>query len=332
MKPNPRIAVPVVLVVLAAVVVAVLLVRGREGERPLTASGTVEATDARLGFDVPGRLAAMLVEEGDEVAAGQTVAILDTTQIHAQLIQARAQADAVRARLAELESGTRVEEIAQARARASAAADRLALARSDLARTRILFEGGAVSPDTYDRARTSLEVAVSDSVDAAKAFRLAELGPRAETIRAQRAELARAEAAVQGAEASLALMSARAPFPGVVSVRHREPGETVPAGSPAITLTNLGDRWVRIYVPETSIGRVRLGQKAALSCDTFPGKTYDGAVSYIASEAEFTPKSVQTPEERVKLVYMVKVRILGDPGHDLKPGMPADVTLREEGS
>jgi HlyD family secretion protein len=116
-------------------------------------------------------------------------------------------------------------------------------------------------------------------------------------------------------------------FDAVVTVRHREPGEIVPAGSPVLTVMNRDDRWVRVYVRENRIGSVKLGQQATLVCDTFPGKTYGGEVVFIASEAEFTPKTVQTPEERVKLVYAVKVRVTGDPQHDLNPGMPADVRL-----
>jgi len=323
-----------ILLPVAAVVIvaAVVLWPGRKHGGRLVASGTVEATEARLGFEVPGRLAAVFVQEGDPVTAGQVMAVLDTTQIHSQLVEARAQTEAARARLAELERGTRSEEILQARARAAAASDRLQQTRSEFDRTRILHEGGAVSAEAFDQARTLLQVAASDSVQAAQALVQAEKGPRAETIAAQRAVRAQTEAAVNARLAQISLMSTRAPFDGVVTVRHREPGETVAAGSPAVTVTNLRDRWVRIYVPETSIGRVRLGQEAGITCDSFPGTTYPGEVSYIADEAEFTPKNVQTAEERVKLVYMVKVRVSGDPDRDLKPGMPVDVVLSEPAS
>jgi HlyD family secretion protein len=113
----------------------------------------------------------------------------------------------------------------------------------------------------------------------------------------------------------------------VVTVRHREPGEIVPAGSAVISLMDRGDRWVRIYVSEARIGAVRIGQAASITSDTFKGRTYPGEVVYLSSEAEFTPKNVQTSEERVKLVYAVKVRINGDKDLELKPGMPADVHL-----
>jgi HlyD family secretion protein len=122
-------------------------------------------------------------------------------------------------------------------------------------------------------------------------------------------------------------MTIQSAFDGIVSARHREPGEIVPAGSPVLTVLNRDDRWVRIYISETRIGTVRVGQQVAISSDSYSGKSYQGEIVYIASEAEFTPKTVQTTEERVKLVYAVKVRIIGDPTYDLKTGMPADVRL-----
>ena len=123
-------------------------------------------------------------------------------------------------------------------------------------------------------------------------------------------------------------MTIVAPLDGIVTVRHREPGETAPAGSPVLTVMNPNDRWVRIFVREDRIGAVKTGTPASITTDTYPDRRYEGEVTFIASEAEFTPKNVQTAEERVKLVYAVKVRVSGDPDLDLKPGMPADVRLR----
>ena len=130
------------------------------------------------------------------------------------------------------------------------------------------------------------------------------------------------------ADAALANAVIVAPFDAVVTVRDREPGETVGAGAPVLTVMNLADRWVRIYIREGRIGAVKIGEPATISADTYPGKRYEGSVSFISSEAEFTPRNVQTTEERVKLVYAVKVRITADAGNELKPGMPADVTLQ----
>jgi HlyD family secretion protein len=152
-------------------------------------------------------------------------------------------------------------------------------------------------------------------------------GPRTERIQAQRAVLQQAEAAVAQVQANITNAVIMAPFPGVVTVRHREPGESVGAGAPVVTVMNTNDRWVRIYVREDQVGRVAIGQRATITSDSHPGKTFNGRVTFIASEAEFTPRNVQTAEERVKLVYAVKVAIVGDDAVQLKPGVPADVTV-----
>jgi HlyD family secretion protein len=226
-----------------------------------------------------------------------------------------------------MERGSRSEEIAQARANRDATAQRLDDAKRDLARATQLRDGGAVSQEAFDKARLAQDVAKSLFDSASEQLALVQAGPRRERIEGQRAQVAQAEAAVRQIEAMMANMTIRSTFDGVVTVRHREPGEIVSAGAAVLTVMNPADRWVRIYVPETRIGRMRLGLPVVLTCDTFPGKRYTGEVSFIASQAEFTPKTVQTAEERVKLVYAVKVRITGDSTLDLKPGMPVDVSI-----
>jgi HlyD family secretion protein len=321
---------PLVLVVVIGVIGAIawfgfLRPRGKAGE--LTASGTVEATESQLGFQVPGRIEVIAAVEGERVAAGTELARLDRTEAEARRSQAAAQAAAARSLLDELEGGSRSEEVAQGRAARDAALQRLDDARRDLDRTKKLLEGGAVSQEAFDKASLAASIAESQLSQTRDQLRLLEIGPRKERIEAQRAQVAQAEAAIQVIDATLVNMTIRAPFDGIVTVRHREPGEIVPAGSAVLTLMNPDSRWVRIYVSETRIGAVRLGQKAQIRTDTDPGKRYGGEVVFIASEAEFTPKTVQTSEERVKLVYAVKVGITDDSGHDLKPGMPADVVL-----
>jgi HlyD family secretion protein len=250
--------------------------------------------------------------------------------VQARRDQAAAQVGASRAQLLELERGSRPEEIATARAAAQAAADRLIESERDAVRAESLYQRRVISPQEYDRTQTALQVARSTSTQAREQLKLVEAGPRPERIESARAQLAAAEASVKTLEATLAQMAIVAPFRGVITVRHHQRGEIVAAGSPVLTVLNRDDRWVRIYVPENRVGAVRIGQRARIRSDTFAGRTYSGQVSTIASEAEFTPKTVETREERVKLVYAVKVRITGDPGYDLKPGMPADVTLETE--
>src|SRR5690606_6934429 len=152
-------------------------------------------------------------------------------------------------------------------------------------------------------------------------------GARRERVDAQRAAVRQAEAAVAQAQAMLSNARIRAPFAGIVTVRHRQPGEAVSPGMPVVTLMAPADRWVRSYVREDRVGRVSLGQRAEIRADAYPDRRYDGRVVFIAGGAEFTPRNVQTAEERVKLVYAVKVAIEGDSALELKPGVPADVRL-----
>jgi len=326
---NRKRLIPIVVAVLVVATAAYLLVfrnRASAAERPV--SGTVEATEADLGFQLPGRIAMVGPHEGDRVKAGDTLALLDRADLMARQAQARAALAASRALLSELERGSRSEELAQAREADSAATARLADAQRDFQRAQRLFQGGAVPRDALDKASLALDVARSARGQAAQQLKLVESGPRREKIEAQRAVVQQAEAAVHQTDAAMDNGVIRAPFDGVVTVRDREPGETVGAGTPVLTVMNLHDRWVRIYVREDHIAAVRLGEPALISTDTYAGKTYPGAVSFISSQAEFTPRNVQTTEERVKLVYAVKVRISGDTTtYDLKPGMPADVRL-----
>jgi HlyD family secretion protein len=302
----------------------------RAAENGLFASGTVEATDAQIGFEVPGKIDRVLVREGDPVQAGALVATLDPAEAHARRAQAQASLRAARAVLLELESGARPEEIGQAQAAFEGAQHKREDVARDLERTRILYDGGAVSQEAYDKAQTAFALAGSQEDQAREQLRLVRSGPRSERLEAQRAHVAQAEAVLQGAEEMLRKVQLRTPFAGTVTVQHREPGEVVPPGAPVLTLMDPDSRWVRVYIPGDQIGAVRLGATATVTSDTYPEKRYEGEVVFIASEAEFTPKNVQTAEERVKLVYAVKVRITGDPRYELKPGMPADVRLERE--
>jgi HlyD family secretion protein len=323
---NRKRVIPVVLVTIAVGVAAFLTFRPGPGDGLVT-SGTVEATTADLGFQIPGRIAAMLVREGEVVRQGDLLARLDVAELEARVGAARAQADAARAVLAEMEAGSRPEEVTQGRAGLRAAERRLEDAERDRARARRLFEGGAISREALDRAETAHALAEAALVQAREQLGVLETGPRPERIAAQRAAVASAEAVVRQTEASLANAEIRAPFNGQVTVRHREPGETVQPGLPVVTLLDPSDRWVRIYVPEPRVGAISIGQRAAITSDTFRGKEYEGRVVFIASSAEFTPRNVQTREERVKLVYAARVQVVGDPGLELKPGLPADVRL-----
>lgn len=313
-----------VLLTLLALVVSC----GEEENGQIGASGTVEAREADLGFQMAGRVAWVGPEAGDPLKAGEEVARLDLAELQARKSSAQAAVDAAEAVLQEMTTGSRPQEIAEGRAGLRAAEERADDARRDLDRARRLYEGGAVSQEVLDKARTGAEVAEAAADQARERVRLLEEGPRRERVAAQRAQVAQARAALAQVEAAMANARITVPFDGVVTVKHREPGETVSPGAPVLTLMDPSDRWVRIYVREDRIGQVQLGQEAVISSDTYPHRSYRGEVTFIADEAEFTPRNVQTTEERVKLVYAVKVRITEDPSNDLKAGIPADVILQ----
>ena len=309
-------------------VMAGALACGGDLAQPIEAAGTVEATEADLGFQLPGRIDSILVREGDQVTAGQRLAVLDRADLVARLAAATAQTQAQAARLAELQAGFRSEEIAQARAVANVAEHRLADAERDLTRARNLFAGGALSQESLDRAVSLRGAMLGERDRVTEQLRLLESGPRREQIAAQRAALAQAVAGVAQVQAALHSAEIEAPFSGVVSRRHREPGEVIGAGLPVLSLLDPGDRWVRVYLREDLVGQIGVGQTVRIAIDGYPGREYQGRVVFIADEAEFTPRNVQTREERVKLVHRIKIQIVGDSAGDLKPGLSADVVLQ----
>lgn len=327
-RPSLRRAIPVLLVIGLAAAVLWWLAR-RDGEPLLEASGTVEATETDLGFPLPGTVERIAVDEGDLVRSGDTLAELDADALRGRRDASAASLEAARERFAELERGFRPQEVTQARAAARAADRRFEEARIESERARALYAGEAISRRELDRAETALASARADAERAAAQLDLVLEGSRAEQIAAQRAHVEQAEAGLRQADAELANAWIVAPFGGVVTIRHREPGEAVPAGAPIVTVMVPEDRWVRIYVREDAIGRVSIGQRARISSDSWPDRSFEGEVVFIAAEAEFTPSTVQTEEERVTLVYAVKVRVIDDPELGLKPGTPADVRLLE---
>ena len=203
-------------------------------------------------------------------------------------------------------------------------------ATRDLERAKNLYEDGAISEQALDDRETVTTVAESEMQGASERLRLLESGTRSERISAQRASLAASEAEAERVEALLEYAQITAPNAGLITIRHREPGEIVSAGAAVLTLMKPDDRWVRIYVRADRVGRLSIGQTAMITADAYPERTYTGRVVFIASEAEFTPRDVQTTEERVKLVYRVKVQIEGDSSFDLKPGLAADVRLETD--
>lgn len=291
--------------------------------RSLVLSGTVETDDVELSFRIPGRVIERAVSEGQAIAANRLVAKLDDSELRHQRDLAAAERDAAAAALAELEAGTRPEEIAQARAAARGASAEAERLRTEAARSRQLIADEVISQRELEAAETAARTAEERAREAAHRVALLENGPRRETIAQARARVRQAEANLESLETRLSFTTLESPLAGFILAEHVDAGEQVAAGTPVVTVADLRKVWIRAFVDETDLGRIHLGMPVTVRADTFPDKTYRGRISFIASDAEFTPKSVQTESERVKLVYRVKIDVENS-DLELKPGMPAD--------
>lgn len=312
----------VILVVLAAVF---LYFRNRSPVDPdrIRVSGNIEMTEAEVSFKIPGRVEERLVAEGESVTAGQVVARLDSRELVQEKALRQAQVGSAQAALAELQAGSRTEEIAQAQAlleRAQADRER---AQVEFERQKRLYQREVISTREYDLARTTHDGAEARVREAREYLALVKKGPRREKIDQARASLRASEQVLAQAQTRLEYTVAVSPLSGIVLSKNIEPGEVVSAGTPVVTVGEVSQVFLRAYINETDLGRVKVGQKVKVTTDTFPGKSYEGHISFLAPQAEFTPKNIQTQKERVKLVYRIKVEI-PNPKMELKPGMPAD--------
>ncbi|MFN3480911.1 MAG: HlyD family secretion protein [Thermodesulfovibrionales bacterium] len=318
-----------IIVVVVLIGVAVFLISrfgGKQEQGVLTVSGNVEVTEVNIGFKTSGRVVELLVEEGQKVKKGDRLAILDSAELESQVAQHRAYLNEAIARLQELKAGSRPQEIEQAEANVRYAEAELIKAKKDFERAEYLYRNGAISAQQMDTAKKVYDTAQSQHKKALEALSLVKEGPRKEEIRAAENRVKQAEAALKASEERLKDTIIYAPVSGVILRKNVEQGETVASGIPIYTIGDLENPWIKVYVKEDKLGLVKLGQKAEITTDSYPGKKYEGIVAYISSEAEFTPKNVQTQEERVKLVFGVKVGVKNI-NDELKPGMPADVRM-----
>ena len=297
----------------------------------LRVSGNIEITDAEVSFKIAGRVVERSASEGESVKAGQSVARLDTSELAQEVALRSAEVRAAEASLAELVTGSRPEEIAQSEAVVRRMQADVARARADFKRLKKLYEQDNVSGQDYDAAKSAVEVTTAKLGEAQEQLRLVQKGPRIEKVERARAQLQQAKEALALAETRLGYATLTSPLTGVVLSHNIEPGEFVAPGTPIVTVGDLAHVWLRAYIDETDLGRVKVGQVVKVTADTYPDKVYEGRVSFIASQAEFTPKSVQTKKERVKLVYRTKITV-DNPHMELKAGMPADARIVLDGA
>ena len=292
----------------------------------LLVSGNFEATEAVLSFKIPGRIAEVRVQEGEWVEAGAAMARLDDEDQRQQVALDQANLRVAQAQLDLARAGARHQEIEAAAHSVREIEAELAQRKLDLERAETLHQRDAGSEQAVDAARTArtrTEAALNRAREQLSQLRE---GARPEEIEIARATVARAREALRFSRLRLEQTELRSPTGGVVLVKQAEPGEVVAPGTPILTVGDVENIWLRAYVSETDLGRVRWGQRVEVRTDTFPEKIYPGRISFIASKAEFTPKTIETHRERVKLVYRIKIEV-ENPDLELKPGMPADAHI-----
>ena len=275
-------------------------------------SGTIEVDEARVAPRTGGRIVKLLAQEGDSLTPGQSIVELEAPEL-------RARRDTLAAQLAELEAGPRAEEIAAAKAEWEAQVAQLDLARIEAKRSDELFAQKTISSTEHDRAIATALTQEKSAAAAKSRYDLQLAGTRVERLNAARALLAEWDA-------QLRELIVLAPTNCVLETLSVKVGDVVPPNREIATLLLTNHLWVRVFVPEPWLGRVKLGESATVRVDAFPGRDFKGTIEQIARSAEFTPRNVQTTEERVKQVFGVKVRLDNKDG-DLRAGMAADVTF-----
>jgi HlyD family secretion protein len=279
----------------------------------------------------------------------------ETMQADLQL--KNADLNAAQSQLLQLQNGARPQELQQATAAVSASQSQYDGAKKDWDRAQTLYKNDDISTSQYDQFRTRFESAEASLKQVKEQANLVQAGPRTETIDSAKAQVERARAALRGgqangietkrreedivarrgdierAKAQIALIDSQladtvafSPINGVVLVKAADVGEVLAPGTSVVTVGDMEHPWLRAYIREQDLGRVKLGDKVKVTTDSYPGKVYDGRVSFISSDAEFTPKQIQTSEERVKLVYRIKIDV-DNSSHDLKSNMPADAEI-----
>lgn len=292
----------------------------------LVLHGNIDIREVALAFDSNEHIATMLVREGERVKTGQLLASLHKQRLQEIVARAEAQADAQRQIVSRLEAGSRPEEISKAHADTEAATVIAQDAQRTYERQRVLVGQKLIAQQTVDDAKAAAEAAQARLKAARETLKLVLAGPRKEDIAAAKATLKANEAELAFAQQQLADTDLYAPADGVIQTRILEPGDMVSPQTPVYTLALTDPVWVRAYIAEPELGKIRLGMRAQVSTDSYPGKRYRAWIGFISPTAEFTPKSVETTDVRTSLVYQVRVFVC-NPQNQLRLGMPATVTI-----
>jgi len=299
---------------------------GGGAPKAVAVTGTIEATQVDVSVKITGRILVRLVKEGDRVTRGQVLVRLEDSELAADVRRQDAALRSAQATLRDLQKGARPQEIEDARAAVSSAEATRTMTEREYQRSDQLYTKNLIAAQDVDRARQAYEVAKAQERIARERLALLLAGSRPDQIDAARWQVTQAESALAQAQSRLREARVVSPIDGVVLRKNLEAGETANPGVPILTLVNPKDVWLRAYVPETEVGRLKVGDVAALRVDAFPNRVFTGRLIEIASEAEFTPRNVQTKKERVTLVFRIKIQI-DNPDGLLKPGLPADADV-----
>jgi HlyD family secretion protein len=297
---------------------------------PLMLTGNVEVRQVNLGFKVAGRIKELKVDEGATVVEGQTLASLEKVYFEDNIAQLKAQRDQAKATLAKLEAGNRPEEIAQAEAAVHEREATVANAKISFERAEQLLNKAVGTQKAFDDAQAAYREAEARVNSARQSLRLMWAGSRIEDIEAGRAQLADREAALQVAMRQLSDADLTAPNQGVMLSRVREAGAIVAAGETVFVLSLTNPVWVRSYVSEVDLGRIKPGMEVSVKIDTPDTPVLRGKIGFISTTAEFTPKTVETRELRTALVYRIRI-VVNDAGDILRQGMPVTVSVLDAG-
>ena len=295
-------------------------------ESRIEASGNIEATNIIVSSQVSGKVIQVLKDEGTRVNNGDTVIIIDTETYELKLAEAMATQDFAQAQYNLLKKGARVEDINQAEENLNQAQISFELAEKDKQRMENLYESKSITKKQFDDAIANYDISLAKLNSAKENFQKVKNLSRPEELMQAKANLDKALANVNLIKKNLSDCYVTSPSSGFITKKFIEAGETAGMMSSLFQVADLSSVELVIYIPETELGKIKLNQQAEISVDTFPEKNFEGKVIYISPEAEFTPKNIQTQEERTKLVFAVKIKI-DNPDFELKDGMPADAVI-----
>lgn len=319
----------ILVIVLVIAAACVFIYQKEENKGPadvLTIYGNVDIRQIQLAFYDTGRIKTMLVDEGQEVKAGQLVAEIDPARLEAEVKRLEGEVETQQQIVNRLHAGSRPQEIKEAAAEVRACEAALKNARITFNRLKRLAETQYVSRQSLDDAKARLDQAAANLDAARQRHELAVIGPRKEDIAAGEAKLRALQAALVHAREELRDVKLYSPAPGIIRDRILEPGDMAFPEKSVYTVALTNPLWVRAFVPEPELGKIQLGMKAEVKTDSFPDTTFRGWIGYISPTAEFTPRNVETPDLRTRLVYQVRVYVCNN-DNKMRLGMPATVKI-----